>query len=111
MTNYNQACLGRFPAEPVPNYRRVNVKTLVVILLSSLFLVACGQSESDIVANAKTSAEAYAQNLGAGAKVLSCSSQDSDNNGYVSCDLQKGDGTPVSVECSYKRGSSGCKAK
>ena len=87
------------------------MKTLVVILLSSLFLVACGQSESDIVANAKTNAEAYAQNLGAGAKVLSCSSQDSDNNGYVSCDLQKGDGTPVSVECSYQRGSSGCKAK
>jgi len=87
------------------------VKTLVVILLSSLLLVACGQSESDIVANAKTNAEAYAKNLGAGGKVLSCSSQDSDNNGYVSCDIQKGDGTTAPVECSYKRGSSGCKAK
>src|SRR5512144_1123022 len=60
-------------------------------VLSSMLLVACGQSESDIVANAKTNAEAYAKNLGAGAKVLSCSSQDSDNNGYVSCDIQKGD--------------------
>lgn len=87
------------------------MKTLVVIGLSSLFLVACGQSESDILANAKTNAEAYAHNLGAGANVLSCSSQDSDNNGYVSCDLQKGDGTTVSVECSYKRGASGCKSK
>jgi hypothetical protein len=90
-----------------------NIGKLAIIAVLSAGLVACGSgnnisnSESAI---ANSGGKDFATNLGA--KFLSCSGEDSDKDGYVSCTVQpaaSGGVTPPPMEilCGYK--TAGCK--
>lgn len=88
-----------------------NIGKLAIIAALSAGLVACG---NNISASAKAIADqggqGFATNMGG--KFLSCSGEDSDGDGYVSCTVQPAavNGTPqpaVEILCGYK--TAGCK--
>jgi hypothetical protein len=57
-------------------------------------------------------ARSWAADLGIKVDGVSCTQTDTDNDGYVSCTINKGDNQLISLECATGRGlASGCKQK
>ena len=90
-------------------YYKMKKTTALLLVLGAFALTACGgpyqltQQESG---TAELGAVKYSQN--ANAKFLSCSGLDSDQDGYVTCTVDKA-GVEESLACSYQ--SQGCKQK
>ena len=83
----------------------------VIVALAGKFLFRGCTSSSD---EAEVAAKAYAQKLGLEVAGVSCTDQDSDGDGYVSCSISHKENGKLSVqpvECAAKWSmNSGCKA-
>lgn len=87
----------------------MNKVKFALLGVAALGIAACGAyslttGESGI---AQLGAMKYAQALGG--TLLSCSGQDSDDDGYVTCTVKQSDQIVKALLCSYK--SEGCKDK
>ena len=86
-----------------------NALALIAGAMTTLGLVACGGAHALSDAeqtNAELGARSYAERVEG--SFVSCSGQDSDRDGYVSCDVTGASG-PIAIACAYE--TRGCKTK
>lgn len=81
-----------------------------LIGVASITLAGCGPYALDTAerSTAELGARDYAER--AGGSFISCSGQDSDRDGYVTCGVKLQTG-PQDLVCSYKANARGCKRK
>lgn len=81
-----------------------------VYLLASLLLASCSYD----VGRAKQSAQEFSTNI-PGATGISCVATDSNDDGYCSCTVFRGEKAPVALECGCEtmclRCAEGCKVQ
>lgn len=76
---------------------------LAILVSSSLVgcsIIFAGNAEENLAIYSKA----------AGLTPIQCSNQDSDDDGYVSCDAKAADGQTVSLDCGYMPFAKGCKS-
>jgi hypothetical protein len=89
-------------------------KLLGAVTFSVVLLTSCDLPEplthEEIKANAEANLDAYAKRLGEDYQAVGCSDDDSDGNGYVSCEIKKAkENQLLGYECGYVPGRTGCR--
>lgn len=87
-----------------------SISLVALVAASALTLAACGSYQLNPAeqSTAELGARDYAER--AGGSFISCSGQDSDRDGYVTCGAALKTG-PLDLVCSYKDNARGCKRK